>query len=548
MMTKMTLPRKALLRSTGWGTGMLAAGICLAANVALAQTPLLDFEFNEGQGTNTTDSVSKLVAVFGLASDPANDPVVVTDTPSGAATDKAISLNVGNPTGTGTLVVDDRNGPILALSSNAFTMETWIKLDPSDVRAFEGLGAYGGSYKLGLANGQLEFTLYGIVDITSGYNVPLDGAWHHVAAVWEPGTGVTFYADGALIMQAPETRVPRAVQNNYLAIGGEQPGVNAVQGIMDRFRIHKAALTVDQLDSDAKNPKAPLSSTLVAYSFNESALPFQSAGTTARPAITSNQYAAAATRPTWITDSPSGQAGDFALNFAAGQSATVDDSNAKLQLDQSNPSFTLQAWVKFNGNPATRQVFFFNNGPGGAISFSVFTDRTVFVTTLGVLDAQSKAKIPDDGAWHHIAVVHENGKELRFYVDGTLGDTLPYTGSVIFTRTQTSFYLGSEPGGGLQYVGGLDRLKLTSGIVTPDKLDYLPIPGQAIGAPSLSIESAVLVSWPTKPAGYLLQSSTDLIDPKNWSNVTNTPAVGPQGYFLVFPTTSTKVFYRLNKP
>jgi len=187
-------------------------------------------------------------------------------------------------------------------------------------------------------------------------------------------------------------------------------------------------------------------------------------GLVATPDDTSNA-------PTSITDTPSGQSGDRAINFDAGQHMTAQDPDLKIQLDPNDSSFTLQAWVKFSGNPANRSVFFFNNGPGGAISFSVNTDRTVFVTTLGILDAQSAAAIPDDGKWHHIAVVHQNGVELRYYVDGVLGDTKPYTSGVIFTRTQTYFGLGSEPGGGLQYVGALDRLKVTAGALTVDQLD-----------------------------------------------------------------------------
>ncbi len=179
--------------------------------------------------------------------------------------------------------------------------------------------------------------------------------------------------------------------------------------------------------------------------------------------------------PTMVTDTPSGTAGDRAIYFDAGQYTTIDDPDTKMQLDPANPSFTLQAWVKFEGNPSTRAVFFYSNGPGGAISFSVNTDRTVFVTTLGILDANSAAAVPDDGAWHHIAVVHENGVELRYYVDGVLGDTRSYTSGVIFTRTQNYFTLGAEPGGGLHYTGALDRLKVTSGVLTPDQFDSKPI-------------------------------------------------------------------------
>ena len=529
-------------------SALVCAGFCLAVNNGFAATPLLDFEFDEGSGATITDKVSKLVGTLGPQVDPANDPLVVTDTPSGAAGDKAVSLNIGNATSSAFLVVNDSTNPILTLATNAFTMEAWIKVDATDLRQFEGIGAYGGSYKMGLNNGQLLFTLYGIVDIPSGIQVPLD-SWHHVAAVWEPGTGVTFYLDGGSATPVAETRLPRAFNNNYLTIGAEGVGGNAVQGVIDRFRIHRAALTADQLDSVAATPKAPLTSTLVAYDFSESAAPFQSAASTARPAITANEYQATVARPTFITDTPSGKAGDFALNFAAGQNATVSDPDGLVKLNPDAASFTAQAWVKFGAQPGVRSVLFFNNAPGGALSFSVTgASRHVFVTTLGIVDQDSNAVIPDDGGWHHIAVVEEFGKEFRFYVDGVLGDTVPYTTGVIFTRTDTTFTLGSEPGGGLQYVGAMDRFRFSAEALTADQLDFWPVPGVPPSAPSVNIATAIQVSWPTVPAGYQLQSSTDLNDPKNWVTVTNKPSVANGTYFFLYPSSGTKTFYRLIKP
>ncbi|MBI2947586.1 MAG: Ig-like domain-containing protein, partial [Verrucomicrobia bacterium] len=115
-----------------------------------------------------------------------------------------------------------------------------------------------------------------------------------------------------------------------------------------------------------------------------------------------------------------------------------------------------------------------------------------FVTTLGILDASSQAAIPDDGAWHHIAVVHENGVELRYYVDGVLGHTRPYTSGVIFTRTQTFFTIGAEHSGGLQYIGSLDRLKVTSGILRPDELDFKAVPA---GAGKPPIANGLVAYW-----------------------------------------------------
>ena len=94
----------------------------------------------------------------------------------------------------------------------------------------------------------------------------------------------------------------------------------------------------------------------------------------------------------------------------------------------------------------------------------------------------------------------------------------------------------------------MDRLKVSSGLVPPEELDYWPVPGVEPSAPSLNIQTAVQVKWPTIPAGYVLQSTTDLNEPKVWTDVPDTPLVGDGGYYLLFPTTGQKVFYRLIKP
>jgi hypothetical protein len=531
-------------------TGLLWAGVCLAANAMAASTPLLDFNFDEGKGTNVTDSTSHLVGRLGAYIDPVNDPVVVTDTPSGAADDKAVSLNFASGTTDGFLVADDSIGKVLAGTfNNAFTIETWVKYGSTPVWqwTFEGLGGYGHSWKLDLNGGKMIFTLAGVVDIESGLSVPGDGDWHHVAVVWQPGVGATFYLDGGNETFIPNTDSMRAFSDNYLAIGAESTSGNAIHGMIDRFRIHNAILTLDQLDSVAASPKAPLGTTLVDFEFTESAPPFSSSAAAALMANPSNPYVAALTQPTFITDSPSAMTNDYALSFKAGNSVTVPDPSRALALDPVDPSFTIQVWLKFGTlpNPNQTSVIFYNGGPGGAISFSICTDLHLQVTMLGVLDVKSpNASIPGDGNWHHAAVVHENGKEVRFYVDGGLVDTVAYTGGVIFTRTDTSFTLGSETGGNMPFAGSIDRFKVAKGVLTADQLDSKPVPV----VPGLTIERSVRVTWPTTPSGYILQSSTDLGDTKNWTSITATPLLDSRGYYMVFPSSAVEVFYRLYKP
>jgi len=517
---------------------LLLAG-CLGAFAASAQTTLADFQFNEGTGTTTASATNGLVGVLGVAPNADNLPSVITESPSGAVGDRAVQLQ-----GTGFLLADDSTSPILAIAAEPLTVEAWVRWDGTDFDQYNGILAYGGSYKLGVNNTEIIWTLFGIVDVSSGLYLPQDALWHHVAAAYEPGVGVTIYLDG-VGTYVDETRSMRAFGNNWLSIGAEGFGTSIVAAL-DRVRVHKALLTAEELDSVAATPKPVLDSTLVAYDFNETEPPFQSAKTPARPAITSEEYFTTSSTPAFSTDSPTGAAGDFSMEFAtAGRRVVVPDPDMVINLDPGD--FTVQAWVKF-GAQGARAVLFYNNGPGGAISFSVL-NRTVFVTTLGILDRDSSAAIPDDGGWHHIAVVHVAGTEFRFYVDGELGDTIPYTGgTLIGARTDTQFYIGSEPTGGLPFVGKLDRLKVSAGVVAAEDLDFRVNPGVDPDTPELTIRTVVEVAWPSLPAGYVLQSTTDIGDPESWTAVPGTPFASEGELRFYFPVTLEQTFYRLVKP
>ncbi len=529
--------RMTALRIALASTPLMAA--LLQAPAAQAQTTLADFAFNEGTGPVTKSPTNNLTGTLGTIANPDALPVSVTDTPSGAAGDRAVQLLNG-----AYLVVEDSPSPILAIATAPVTIEGWIKRDSTSVNTYEGVLGYGGAYKLGLQDSQLIFTLFGVVDIASGIAVPND-AWHHVAAAFEPGVGVTFYLDGSPVF-VEETRAMGAFLNNYLNLGAERLG-QPITGTIDRLRVHAGLLAAEDLDSIAATPKAPLASTLVAYAFNEAAAPYQNGAPTARPALPSEEFLARAVTPLWDTDSPSGGASDRSLNFTTGgMRVTVPDPDTAIRLETGD--FTVQAWVKFGAQPGARSVLFFNNGPGGAFSFSI-ANRRPFVTTLGILDQPSNAAIPDDGGWHHIAVVHETGKEFRFYVDGILGETVAYTGGVLIdVRGETVFTLGSEPNGGLPYVGKLDRLTVTKGIIAAENLDFRAVPGVDPGAPTLSIETVVQISWPSLPAGYQLQSTATPENAASWSAVTGAPTASDGTYRYYAPITEQKRFYRLTKP
>ncbi len=530
--------RHILSKTQCLAAGAVLAGLCIADAANLAT-----FEFNEGPSSQTTTSKDgNLIGTLGREIIPANHPALVADSPSMLANDRAVQLN-----GTGFLVVNDSPNPVLGVQTNAFTIETWAKWDYiNEVHTLAGIVGYGGTYKLGWMSSGIVLTAFGVADIESNLPMPMDGAWHHIAAAWQPGVGVTFYLDG--VPTAVEfTGVFQAPANNYLTIGGERLD-NPFTGSLDRMRVHKKFLSAAELDSTAATVKAPIAETVVAYNFNETALPCQNSLAVARPAISSENYLAGITSPTVSTDTPSGSATDYSLSFASRTYVQVPDLNSLISLDTASPSFTLETWVKFGAQPQERSVLFGNNGPGGAFSFSVTTQRKLFATAYGVADIPSNATIPDDGLWHHVAAVYEHGKEMRFYVDGVLGDTVSYTGGVIFTRTDTTFVIGAEPGLWNNYVGLMDRVRITSGALTADQLDYLPVPGVIPGAPSLATGMVQQISWPTLPAGYKLQSSPSL-DPASavWTLVNTTPYTIGTNFTVYVPVTNNKMFYRLVK-
>ncbi len=310
--------------------------------------------------------------------------------------------------------------------------------------------------------------------------------------------------------------LPKAAGKSDVRIRFAQLGTDSWYFGIDNFALYDVAA-------------APESPELLDFQFNEG----QGTTTTDAASKLIGTFGAGTNAPAWVTSSPSAQSGDTAVSFGTAKQIVVQDPTGKVKLDPADASFTMQAWINIAGNPSTRQVFYFNNGPGGALSFSIFTDRTLFVTTLGIKDQSSKAAVPDDGKWHHVAVVHENKKEFRFYVDGALADTQAYTSGVNFTRTNQVFYIGSEPTFGLQFTGQLDRLKVTKGILTPDQLDSK---SGAVAGPGLSIDRAGTGLSITFEG--TLEGADAVIGP--WTAV---PGTSP---LSVTPTGATK-FYRSKK-
>jgi hypothetical protein len=486
--------------------------------------PLLNFPFNEGTGSTTTDTVNNLAGVLGVPQDPAVDTVQLVDqSPSGQAGDRSIITAGG-----GFLLADDSAGKVLDITRGPITMESWIFIDPATpAKAAEGILAYGNSYKMGLRSGLQVFTLYGIVDIVNNAAGPITaGEWVHLAAAWEPGVGVHFFVNGVESFEANTNTAARAIQHNYLSIASEGLGNNSV-GTFDRMRIHNALLTAAQVDSVAATPKAPLASTLVSYDFNQAAFPATNSVAPPLPTVLSSSLVPALTGPAWTNDTPSGAAGDFALAFLSTnppvkEVVTVNYGDTPIDLAANNTSYTLQTWVKIPTGPMEeRRVILRSNGSAPRIALSVNANRTLHTTILGTADFTTSVAIPDDNRWHHIAVTMENFDQLRFYLDGVLRQTVTRTQTAAPSAGGTPQLLIGKESETRYFRGILDRVIINNDTLPLTALDYPAAPGRATFAALNAHPANVIVAAGETATFTATPTSASAITGQQWHYRTN---------------------------
>ena len=158
--------------------------------------------------------------------------------------------------------------------------------------------------------------------------------------------------------------------------------------------------------------------------------------------------------------------------------------------DTSDASFTLEAWFKGLAKSSLKQVFFqtwsSTTGRCPRLSFAIDKDFTVYITTLGVMDIYTGAKIPEDGGWHHIACAFDQkNKKLITYVDGKVASDSPRNNNAsgdplsnwnVNFATQVSDsnvgIIGAEHSGYAPFTGYVDRIRFWKGALSADQLDY----------------------------------------------------------------------------
>jgi hypothetical protein len=253
--------------------------------------------------------------------------------------------------------------------------------------------------------------------------------------------------------------------------------------------------------------------------------------------------------PAWTNDTPTRASSDYAVRFtgAAGRKALMVDTNHVITLGPDNSGangdYTLQAWVKLpvGFEPAARMILYSYEGVPGFV-FSINTGRTLHTTTFGLNDVNSSTVVPNDGEWHHVAVVHLNGVSMKFYLDGVLGSEVAYNRGP-GSRTSFTFSVGGTVGNQNNiFTGTLDRIRVTKGALDVTQMDY-PI-GVALAANRNG--NTITLSWPTW-GGTLVPQSADSISSSGtvWTDVPGTPVTNGTTVSLDVTVGAGSKYYRL---
>ena len=403
---------------------------------------------------------------------------------------------------------------LLDLALTSGTIEVWI--NPANLSAVQTI-LYADSTNDTLltlgTSGQINFSTSASTTLTTANNLINISTWTHVAATWT-GAGHKIYVNGYEV--AADVNTTTHTSQDYTTYIGVGAGGNTLpfSGSLDELRISKAALTPEQIKSDAsRRPYSvytsvvldlvgasgfvtawnPLlwnevgvttgdgetlkdSTSLVAqWNFNEtSGTTADNAETTASRDLTLNNFASTASQDQapgtgWTANSKRWGAGGLALSsVATADSLSVADP-AGNGLDPNSADMTIETWI--NTLDISSEILSNNNNNGTACTnngYRLGLDASGFPTfyldtdgaTAGC-DAQitTSSKPVNDGKWHYIAVSVIRGTGAYLYVDGVLtGSDTSVTSYSGITVTGT-VYMGGSAGG---YDGLLDSTRVYS--------------------------------------------------------------------------------------
>ncbi len=202
-----------------------------------------------------------------------------------------------------------------------------------------------------------------------------------------------------------------------------------------------------------------------------------------------------------------GLAGDYALDFDAGDDQYVDLGNPS-ELDFGTGNFTISAWINTTVEESGQTIFakggnwdddsrpgiryYFNLGEGGdddKLSFATDDDSTKVNLDGGTTVV--------DGVWHHVVAVR-SGTQTRLYIDGTPDGTAALPGGYDLNTSGFNAFIGAiadaredQPHPARFFTGAIDDLSVFDRALNSTEIaalangDPVMVGGMAIDMPDV---------------------------------------------------------------
>ncbi|RXP60901.1 T9SS C-terminal target domain-containing protein [Lutibacter sp. HS1-25] len=393
----------------------------------------------------------------------------------------------------GSTEIQYSNGAFLSDATTMRSITVWIK--PSSLSGTQEIFEEGGSgngLALRLNNATIEARLTNNTDpdedVTASF--PSDGAWHHVALVFDgANTTLSLYIDGVLANSNTSAFSVLDTHSSPGGIGGvisgdaygSASGDSFFTGKMDALALYNAVLSETEIQNSACYSS---SCTTILKTDFEAFWDFDIANNAND--VSGNGHHPQIPISSGISfDSSDFKDGDQSIVFDGTEAIqyATNSSSPDDFLNTATSSRSIAVWVK-PSNLTGNQNIFDEGGNNNGIAVRLSGNKLESV----VRDSNSNASIidatfPNDGKWHHVAMTY-NGSSHKLYIDAS--EVASNETGVPATVTSHASYGGI--GGKLSsadsfqntndafFIGKMDAFVVSNSALSSDEINSLTTP------------------------------------------------------------------------
>ena len=380
----------------------------------------------------------------------------------------------------GTVDVNYSDATFISPATSARSISVWIK--PTSLSGNQNIFEEGGNTE-GLALRLNGSNLESIVRASAGGTntisaaYPNDGAWHHVALVYDGGSLTqTLYIDG---VAANSGSAPASLPSHNSTGGGiggvignwdsfnESASNSYFTGKMDAFAVYNGVLTLTQVQNSACYSANSTAGCQAENGF-EAYWDFDIASD-ANDA-SGNGHDPMVVYGTLSYDNSDFQEGDRSAVFNGSTEIEYDDGTF---LNEATTAKSVSVWIKPTALSGTQEIFE-EGGSGKGIALRLNgSNLEAQITNNTDPDASVIASYPTDGNWHHVAMVFDgNSTRLALYIDGVLANEN--------NSAHSSLESHSSPGGIGGILGGDAFNNVATGSYFTGKMDAMGVYNTAL--------------------------------------------------------------------